>query len=105
MKTYQLLSSPLRGCVVSPFMVRQAHHERTYDTASDGGGLSPEPCEVQGIALHPTWCRGGGGHSIVPPHPLPLPCLRRSGYAQAGARGERDKGIFSKQLKSPWQPG
>jgi len=23
-----------------------------------------------------------------PPHPNPLPCLRRSGYAQAGPRGE-----------------
>jgi hypothetical protein len=22
------------------------------------------------------------------PHPIPLPCLRRSGFAQAGARGE-----------------
>jgi len=23
-----------------------------------------------------------------PPHPNPLPCLRRSGFAQAGPRGE-----------------
>jgi len=26
--------------------------------------------------------------NILPPHPSPLPCLRRSGFAQAGLRGE-----------------
>jgi hypothetical protein len=31
---------------------------------------------------------GGGEDKIIPPHPNPLPCLRRSGFAQAGARGE-----------------
>jgi len=39
----------------------------------DGGGLSPEPCEIQGIALHPTWCRGEGGRGSFPTHPRPLP--------------------------------
>jgi hypothetical protein len=27
-------------------------------------------------------------------HPRPLPCLRRSGFAQAGARGEGDNGVI-----------
>jgi len=32
---------------------------------------------------------------ISPPHPLPLPCLRRSGFAQAGLRGEgKGEGLF-----------
>ena len=36
-----------------------------------------------------------------PPHPRPLPCLRRSGFAQAGARGEeihvQGQGIWRKK--------
>ncbi|MBP1698236.1 MAG: hypothetical protein H6Q41_3424 [Deltaproteobacteria bacterium] len=36
------------------------------------------------------WGRIKAGVMIksFPPHPNPLPCLRRSGFAQAGARGE-----------------
>ena len=30
----------------------------------------------------------GGRIRSFPPHPNPLPCLRRSGFAQAGPRGE-----------------
>jgi len=28
-----------------------------------------------------------GWTKYIPPHPLPLPCLRRSGFAQAGTKG------------------
>jgi hypothetical protein len=40
----------------------------------------------------------GGGDSLdsVSPHLIPLPCLRRTGYAQAGARGEEFVWLFSR---------
>ena len=36
-----------------------------------------------------------GWTRCAPPHPRPLPCLRRSGFAQAGTRGEGDNGGIS----------
>jgi len=34
-----------------------------------------------------------------PPHPTPLPCLRRSGFAQAGPRGEGRPFISPAELR------
>jgi hypothetical protein len=31
---------------------------------------------------------------VCPPHPRPLPCLRRNGFAQAGARGKGDNRVI-----------
>ena len=31
-----------------------------------GGGMSPEPFEVQGTALNSALCRGGGGQGMFP---------------------------------------
>jgi len=37
----------------------------------------------------------------APPHPIPLPCLRRSGFAQVGQRGEgRVRGPHIKELNA-----
>jgi len=32
---------------------------------------------------------------VTHPHPYPLPCLRRSGFAQAGIKGEGEKSMAS----------
>ena len=86
-------------------------YRKTRETLPLEGGGKGQGQE----ALNLTWFRGGGErtdrHSkklrkhclifsnlegvleiirgaLLTPHPAPLPCLRRSGFAQAGPRGE-----------------
>jgi len=55
------------------------------DTVSDGGGLLREISRTIEVGVE---MRG-------PPHPRPLPYLRRSGFAQAVAWGEGNNGVIS----------